>query len=162
MSFTADFPERVQKTAEELFRKDLLNCAESTFKAILLESGVPCPSEILTIASAFGRGMGGAGCCCGALIGGEMAIGVLLGRKQETGPCSDECNKAARLLHDRFVEHNRVTCCRILHKGLPFGTPEQFESCAKRTANAAQIAARVILEASSACSPKNQCSSISI
>ncbi len=150
MTFKADFPERVKKTTEKLFRQDLLNCAESTFKAILLESGRPCPLEILAMASAFGRGMGGAGCCCGSLIGGEMAIGVLFGRTQETGPCPAECDRLAQLLHERFVEHNRVSCCRILHKGLPYGTPAQFESCAKRTAEAAEIAARVILDAAGA------------
>ena len=143
--FTSDFPDRVEQKTGILFRHDKLNCAESVFRALLEESGNSCPLELLRTASAFGRGMGGAGCCCGALIGGEMAVGFLFGRREENGLCPDVCGHVAKQLHDRFVEHNRVTCCRVLHKGLPYGTPEQFKACAKRTVKAARITAEVIL-----------------
>ena len=148
MNITQDFPQRVQRRAEELFRKDLLNCSESVFKALLLEAGLPCSLELLRLATPFGRGMGGAGCCCGSLIGAQMAIGLLFGRTEESGFPPDACLQLAKHLHDRFVEKNRVTCCRVLHRGLPYGTPEQFESCAARSADAAQIAAEVLLDAS--------------
>ena len=74
-----------------------------------------------------------------------MAVGFLFGRTEENGFCPDVCGHVAKQLHDRFVEHNRITCCRVLHKGLPYGTPEQFEACAKRAVEAARIAAEVIL-----------------
>ncbi|WP_081637693.1 C-GCAxxG-C-C family protein [Bilophila wadsworthia] len=93
----------------------------------------------------FRTRMGGARCCCGALIGGEMAVGFLFGRTEENGFCPDVCGHVAKQLYDRFVEHNLVTCCRVLHKGLPYGTPEQFEACAKRAVEATRIAAEVIL-----------------
>ena len=67
-----DFPDRVEQRAETLFRKDRLNCAETVFKALMEESGQDCPLELLRLASAFGKGMGRAG-CCGSLVGGEMA-----------------------------------------------------------------------------------------
>ena len=147
MNITQDFPQRVQRRAEALFRKDLLNCSESVFKALLLEAGLPCPLDLLRLATPFGRGMGGAGCCCGSLIGAQMAMGMLFGRTEETGFPPDTCLLLAKRLHDRFVEKNRVTCCRVLHRGLPYGTSEQFESCAARSAGAAQIAAEVLLDA---------------
>lgn len=62
------FPARAAQKALALFKNDL-NCAESVFKALLLENGKTCPLELLRTASAFGRGMGEAGCCCGALVG---------------------------------------------------------------------------------------------
>lgn len=144
---TEDFPDRARQKAGTLYRTDRLNCAEAVFKALIEESGHPCPLEILRMASAFGRGMGSAGCCCGALVGGEMAVGFLFGRTEERGRCPDTCGQVAKLLHDHFARHNRATCCRVLHKGLPYGTPEQRAACAKRTEDAAAIAAGIILRA---------------
>lgn len=137
---------RAENMAEQLFRKDLLNCAESVFKAIMLASNIDCSMEILRLASAFGRGMGGAGCACGALVGGQMAIGYFFGREKQSGICPNLCAYAAKLLHDRFKEYNKGTCCRILHGGLPYGTPEQFESCCQRAAKTARITASIINE----------------
>ena len=140
------FPERVAQRAEALFREDRLNCAETVFKALLEESGHECPLELLRLASAFGKGMGKAGCSCGSLVGGEMGIGFFFGREEEKGFCPEACEEIARDLHDRFVKENRVTCCRVLHKGLPYGTPEQFDACALRSVRTARMAAEVILE----------------
>ena len=145
--FDEHFPNRVKSTAERYFRSNLFNCAETVLKAVLEESGMPCPLETVRLASAFGRGMGGAGCYCGALVGGQMTIGALFGRMQETGFPPEGCAILSKQLYDRFVQHNRATCCRILHKGLPFGTPEQFDACAIRAACAAEITAQVIREA---------------
>lgn len=140
----ADFPARSRQLAEECFRKDFLNCAEAVFKGVLGAAGRDCPLAVLRLASAFGRGMGGAGCTCGALIGGQMALGTFFGRTSERGFTSEQCAGAAKELHDRFKAENRATCCRILHKGLPYGTPEQFESCCGRAALAAELTAAVI------------------
>ena len=74
-------------------------------------------------------------------------MGFMFGRDKETGFPPKFCDALAKRLHDRFVEQNRVTCCRVLHRGLPYGTPEQFDACATRTAEAARIAAEVLLEA---------------
>lgn len=74
-----------------------------------------------------------------------MVIGFFFGREEERGFCPESCEEIARDLHDRFVEGNRVTCCRVLHKGLPYGTPEQFDACAKRSVRTARMAAEVIL-----------------
>lgn len=141
-----DLPDRTRILAEQYFREDKNNCAETVFRAIMQASGHPCPIEVLKMASPFGRGMGEAGCACGALIGGEMALGVFFGRDKESGFAPDICARAAKLLHKRFMEQNGAACCRILHKRTPFGTPEQFDSCCVRAVNASELAARVILE----------------
>lgn len=146
MSVSVDFPGNASNLTTGYFRDNLHNCAESVFRALLSASGRECPVEMTRIASAFGRGMGMAGCACGALVGGEMALGVFFGREKETGSAPDICADAAKLLHKRFKKENGATCCRILHKGLPFGTDEQFDSCCDRATKAAEIAAKVIQE----------------
>lgn len=146
MELREDFPAQARELARQHFRQDLNNCAESVLRAIMEVSGQPCPVEVLKLASAFGRGMGQAGCACGALVGGEMAIGLFFGRTESSGPAPEMCAQAAKLLHKRFKKQNGATCCRILHKGLPFGTDEQFDSCCERTLDAAELAAGVIAE----------------
>lgn len=144
---TTDYPERAARRAEVLYRDEKLSCGEAVFKALLLEAGETCPLGLLRVASAFGHGFGGAGCCCGALAGGEMAIGHFLGREQEKGKNPPDCMKTARRLHDQFVALNHATCCRVLHKGLKHSSPEQIASCTVRSFGGAQLAARVIMEA---------------
>lgn len=146
MELREDMPAQARELAREYFRRDLNNCAESVLRAIMEVNGQSCPVEVLRMASAFGRGMGQAGCACGALVGGEMAIGIFFGRNETAGSPPDICAQAAKLLHKRFKKQNGATCCRILHKGLPFGTEEQFDSCCERTLNAAELAAGVIAE----------------
>lgn len=146
MEISDELPIQARELACQYFREDLNNCAETVFRAIMQASGRDCPVEILKMASPFGRGMGGSGCACGALVGGQMAIGVFFGRDKYTGTAPDICGKASQLLHERFKKQNGATCCRILHKGQPFGTKEQFDSCCERTLKAAELAASVITE----------------
>lgn len=146
MEFHEDMPAQARELARQYFRQDFNNCAESVFRAIMEVTGRPCPVEVLKLASAFGRGMGEAGCACGALVGGEMAIGVFFGRTGTSGPAPEICARAAKLLHKRFKKQNGATCCRILHKGLAFGTDEQFDSCCDRTLDTAGLTAGVIAE----------------
>lgn len=145
MTFPEDFAQKAQETAMQLFQNDHLNCAEAVFKSILITSGRECPMELFRLASAFGRGMGGAGCTCGALVGGQMAIGAFWGRDNEKGPTTEQCARAAKILHDRFRKFHGATCCRILHKGEPYGSDIQLANCKKRTAESAKIAAEVIM-----------------
>lgn len=146
MKLTATFPAEAEELTERLFRENLHNCAEAVLTAVLHAAGQECPLEVRRLASAFGRGMGGAGCACGALVGGQMAIGALFGRVAESGSVPEVCQEASRQLHNRFKKENGATCCRILHKGLPFGTEEQFNSCCERSRKAAAIAAELIAE----------------
>lgn len=139
-------PGQAKELARQYFRQDLNNCAESVLRAIMQATGRACPVELLKMASPFGRGMGGEGCACGALIGGQMAIGVFFGRDGYSGSAPDMCAEASRQLHKRFKKQNGATCCRILHKGQPFGTEEQFNSCCERTLQAAELAASIISE----------------
>lgn len=141
----SDFPEKSQSMAEDFFQRDFLNCAEAVLKSLMLNCGRDCPPELFRLAAAFGRSMGSAGCTCGALVGGEMALGALWGGNAETGAAPEHCVRAAKLLHDRFKKNNGATC-RILHKGQPYGSDEQLASCRKRTGESAKLAAQIIME----------------
>lgn len=138
--------QRAKEAARIYYEKDQLNCAESVLRALMEQFAGSCPLELLRVASGFGRGMG-AGCACGALTGSVMAVGLLFGRTEPTGRCPKETGVLSKTVHDAFREHFGATCCRILHRGLPFGTPEQKASCATRTAEAAELAALILAQA---------------
>lgn len=146
MELSVKMPETAKSLAEGYFRDDKNNCAESVFRSIMTACGLECPVEMLKLASPFGRGMGGAGCACGALVGGQMAIGAIFGREQAAGSAPDICADASRLFHKQFKKQNGATCCRILHKGQPYGSDEQLSACCDRTGRAAEMAAAIICE----------------
>ena len=139
--FTSDFPDRVEQKTGILFRRDKLNCAESVFRALLEENGNSCPLKLLRTASAFGHAWEVRGVAVELLSAAKWLSAFFSAERRKTA----FARMCAAMLYDRFVEHNLVTCCRVLHKGLPYGTPEQFEACAKRAVEATRIAAEVIL-----------------
>ncbi|MGA2698707.1 MAG: C-GCAxxG-C-C family (seleno)protein, partial [Methanoregula sp.] len=70
-------PSRVRKIAEEYYRSGQFYCSEAIVKAINDEFGLGYPEEVIRLASGFPIGIGGAGCSCGAVTGGVMAIGMV-------------------------------------------------------------------------------------
>ena len=138
------FPEAVRAKAEKHFKAGRFFCAESVLRSILDESGNKDHRDLVALASGFATGMGGAGCACGAVVGGIMAIGFFFGRATPGDAKVFDCMKLAHELHDAFRDHHKAVCCRILNKGLKHGSDEQQAMCALRTANAAEMAARII------------------
>ena len=70
----------IEKHAEAFFESGF-NCAESVSQAILEAFAEEGATDITRVASAFGGGIGGSqNGACGALTGGIIAIGYLLGR----------------------------------------------------------------------------------
>ncbi len=145
LSLPADYPDKASALARSFYADKEFNCAEAAFTALLEAAGIPCPPDMTRFASAFGKGMG-SGCTCGSLAGSQMAVGMFFGRTEPSGKAPLICIKTAKALHDRFKEQNKVTCCRILCKGLKHGSPEQKAACAQRTAETVKMAAQVILE----------------
>lgn len=125
----------VRRAAFNHFTHGGLNCAESVLKAVLTHNGKSCPPGLLATASAFGAGIGGGGCVCGALAGGVIAMGALFGKDGKA---------LANALHEDFRQENGATCCRILSRDLIIGSPERLAACAQRTAAAAGFAAAIV------------------
>ncbi|HEX3032333.1 MAG TPA: C-GCAxxG-C-C family protein [Bacillota bacterium] len=125
--------------------KDGYNCAEATLKTAneLLNLGLA--PEMEKMATTFGGGMGQAGCICGALVGGNMALGLIKGR---TSTAQDRmpAYEAARELHNRFKEKFGSTCCRVLNPGGDYDSIEHKKRCLKYTGNTAGLVLEYLLE----------------
>jgi len=119
-------------------------CSEAIIYALRKHLASTMPVQAVAMASGFPLGIGGAGCLCGALSGGVLALGYFFGR---TTPKDTKVNKAMALskeLHDFFQEENRSLCCRDLVANLDVGSPEQQERCAAFTGEVAYKTAQII------------------
>ncbi|HEX2999760.1 MAG TPA: C-GCAxxG-C-C family protein [Armatimonadota bacterium] len=132
--------EQALRKAEELYRSGQFLCSEAVFVVANEFLGRPVSDEIVRLASGFPVGMGTAGCACGALTGGVMALGLKYGRTQP-GAATPGMFEAARELHDRFIARRAHVCCRQLIRHFQFGSPEHLEQCIAITG---EVAADVV------------------
>ncbi|MDZ7640825.1 MAG: C-GCAxxG-C-C family protein [Desulfurivibrio sp.] len=122
-----------------------LCCAEALLTTLARAFGneeLP-ESTAVRLGSGFCKGMGGAGCLCGALAGAQMFNGLLLGPFCQQGLAKKDFQPLARRLHDDFKERFGATCCRSLLKRRK---EKQGASCPELTAGAAELAAAQILD----------------
>ncbi|MHB8138980.1 MAG: C-GCAxxG-C-C family (seleno)protein [Smithellaceae bacterium] len=120
--------EKARRQAEEIYRDGQFLCAETVFLVANDFMGNPVPNEMVRLASGFPVGIGSAGCVCGALSGGVMALGIKYGRTY-AGDRMPGMFETAKELHDRFVARRKCTCCRMLIKNFDLGSPEHIEQC---------------------------------
>lgn len=104
------------------------NCAQAVFQAT---TGRNDP-EILKMAEAFGGGIAGSKCLCGAVTGGAMALGL--------------CGKGARAneLVSAFRERFGVTCCSGLSRPYKWKSREHLANCRHITEETAQLVAELL------------------
>ena len=114
--------------AEALYRAGKYHCAEAVLEVIRKHFAPEIPEEIVHSVSGFGGGSG-SGCICGAVSGGTVAIGLVL------GPEKKEIAHLTREVHVWFKEKYGVTCCKTIrqnHKGVcPQLTGEVAEKIAE-------------------------------
>jgi len=132
MVFNKDKKLKVQagEKAEKYYKKGQFLCSEAVLLAI---------NEVYPV------GRGNAGCSCGALTGGQMALGLAFGR----GKKKQENQKAIELskeLHDKFREKYKTACCRILIKDVKDNSREHFKQCTEITKATTEIVAAIIDE----------------
>ena len=72
----------VRQAAEELYKTCQFNCSEAVIKAVRDYFCPEIPDFVIAMSSGFPVGMGGAGCTCGAVAGGQMALGLIFGREK--------------------------------------------------------------------------------
>lgn len=92
--------------AEALYRSGKYHCAEAVMEAIRRHFSPDTPETVVATVSGFGGGSG-AGCICGAVSGGTVAIGLVLQDKKAT-------THLTRELHHWFREKYGVTCCKTI------------------------------------------------
>lgn len=110
----SDLTQEVIRKAEQYFDQGL-NCAQAVALSNLELLGGRTEG-IRRMAAGFGHGMN-AGCTCGALSGGVLAMGCLLSDEQAKGFDKQVVDATAEL-HRRFVQEFGSTCCRTLRKKL--------------------------------------------
>jgi C_GCAxxG_C_C family probable redox protein len=107
-----ELAEICQLEAEALYRSGTHHCAEAVVEAIRKHFAPDVPVAVVGSVSGFGGGSG-AGCICGAVSGGTVALGLVLHDKKATTHLTKE-------LHTWFKDKYGVTCCKIIrqnHKG---------------------------------------------
>lgn len=107
--------DKVQDNAEELFRSGTFFCSESVVQTINDLLGQPFDSNVVKLASGFPIGMGKAGCLCGAVSGGQMALGMVYGRVKGEA-MNEKMFEKAKKLHDYIKDEYKSTCCRVITK----------------------------------------------
>ncbi len=109
------------------------SCSESIIK-YAVDKGL-CPAELLPCATTFSGGMS-SGCLCGAVAAAQIVLGYNFGRENTKGNEVIARAKAKELV-DEFKARNKVTCCKILSRGLE--GMERKHNCCKMVTDAQEI-----------------------
>ncbi len=142
------YVETIRKTAEDYFSKGEFFCSESVVKTINDALGKPYPDEVVKLASGFPIGLGKAQCLCGAVSGGEMALGMIYGRVHGES-MNPKMLELAKALHDYIKEEYHSLCCRVITRqwsGDNFQSPERKQHCVAITGKVAQWVAAQFIE----------------
>ena len=107
-----------------------LNCAQAVLQATTGSDDM----KLLAMAEAFGGGVGGSKCLCGAATGGVMALG-LNGRAKRAGK-----------LMAAFRERHKVTCCKSLSAAYRWKSPEHLANCRMITVATADMVEALLKE----------------
>lgn len=145
MRFDVDL-ERIRKIAEDYYRNGDFYCSEAVVKTIIDEFQIDVSEDVIKMSSGFPVGMGGMGCTCGALTGGVMAIGLVYGRSQGKDPKVNKAMELSAKLYQIFCERHKVSCCKVLTRGMEKGSPEHMQQCIAFTGEMAYEAAKIIAE----------------
>lgn len=137
--------EKIKLTAEEYYRRGDFYCSEAVVKTIKDAFNLSVSNDVIAMASGFPVGIGGAGCTCGALTGGVIALGLVFGRSKPKDKKVDKAMKLSRELHDIFKKNHKSLCCRTLNRFMIMGTSSQVEQCIAFTGEMAQETARIII-----------------
>ncbi len=134
-----------QQRAEALYRSHQLLCSEAVLVSIneIFDGGLS-EEQAVRLASGMACGLGDSGCLCGAVGGGVLALGLILGQNKAYAR-RKLCRKAACELHETFKLANKSTCCRVLSKKVKDTPKVHFAQCANLTGQAAAMAVQIIL-----------------
>lgn len=137
---------RIKERARNLYLTRQLLCTEAVVVALNngLDGGLS-NSQVVTMTAPFCVAMGESGCICGALSGAVLAAGLFLGNDHPYRYRRD-MRDGARQLHDAFKSANGATCCSVLIRKVKHDRNAHFRQCADLTAEAAELAARLILQ----------------
>lgn len=136
---------KIREKAESYYRNGDFFCSEAIVKTIKDEFELPISDDIIAAASGFPVGVGRAGCMCGAVSGGVMALGLVFGRKEPKDSKVTKTMELTKELHEKFRNNHKSLCCRILTKGLDMGAGEHKKQCIAFTGEVAEEVAKIIV-----------------
>ncbi|AUN17583.1 hypothetical protein B2H91_03120 [Clostridium botulinum] len=140
--------DKVQAVAENYFRSGTFFCSEAVVQTINGVLGKPYDESIVKMASGFPIGLGKSGCLCGAVSGGQMALGMVYGRV-EGEAMNEKMFKKSSSLHDYIKNEYKSTCCRVITRewaGDNFKSPERKKHCITITGKVARWVANELIE----------------
>lgn len=138
--------EEIRATAEAYYRNGDFYCSEAVVKTLIDAFQLDVPEDVIKMASGFPVGMGGMGCTCGALTGGILVLGMIYGRKEAKDPSVNKAMELSARLYQVFCQRHKVSCCKVLTRGMEKGSPEHMEQCISFTGEMAYETAKIILE----------------
>lgn len=138
--------EEIRATAEAYYRNGDFYCSEAVVKTLMDAFQLDVPEDVIKMASGFPVGMGGMGCTCGALTGGILVLGMIYGRKEAKDPSVNKAMELSARLYQVFCQRHKVSCCKVLTRGMEKGSPEHMEQCISFTGEMAYETAKIILE----------------
>lgn len=135
--------ERIRARAENRYATRQCLCAEAILVTLneALGGGLS-ESQAMGLAAGLTVGVGHSGCLCGAVSGGVMAMGLLLGA---AGQSRKDIRAASGELHAAFKNAHGSACCRVLSKKVKDDAAAHFAQCQGLTGECAALAARIIL-----------------
>lgn len=118
------------------------NCAESVLRGVCFAQGVELGDQCARMATPFGGGIGRAEDVCGALTGGVLGVGIVLGR---TAVAEDKVKSydAAGILYKSFKERFGSVDCKVLNMS-DFKSPEHRPRCGRFVEEATRLAETVL------------------
>jgi len=140
--------EMVKKEAENLYDDGTFFCSEAVVTVINNYLGQPYAPKVVKMASGFPIGMGKAGCLCGAVSGGQMALGIVYGRTQGEA-MQEKMFEMSKGLHDHIIKEYGSCCCRVMTRqwrGDDFKSPERKCHCVKITGKVAEWVAEQLID----------------
>mgnify|MGYP001766079452 FL=1 len=137
---------KTAQDAEELFRGGFF-CSEAVLSSIRTNFDIDIPEDVIAMASGFPVGIGRSKCLCGAVSGGVMSLGLVLGRTKQNDPKVEGTLTASKELHDWFKKNNgkNALCCRILTREFDMGQGEHKEQCIRFTGMVAGKVAEILI-----------------
>lgn len=126
-----DVATQVADEAEGFYRSGKMHCAEAVLASVRKRFAPQLPEEVVQMAAGFGGGSG-AGCICGAVSGGTMALGLVMAGDKKAA------SAMTRELHKWFKDQYGATCCKIL-------TTHGKKGCVNLTATTAGKVAELLL-----------------
>jgi len=99
--------EKVAAEAEGYYRSGKMHCAEAVLAAVMRNYMPAAGEEVMRLAAGFGGGSG-AGCICGAVVGGTMSFGLIFADDRK------RVQRLAKELHRWFKDEYGATCCKVI------------------------------------------------